>query len=460
VNNLSENIRAIALDVLMKVEQNQAYSNLQLNQALQNMNVKEIDKGLLTNIVYGTIQRKNTIDFYLEQLLNKPIKKKDRWVLSLLRLSIFQMLYMDRVPDHAIIHEAVEIAKERGHQGLAGLVNGILRKLQREGTSSMDEKLENSTEKEALQFSMPYWLFKRWSDQFGKENAEKMAQVNLIPAPVTARINTNLSSRDDVLAELKEEGITAVKGELSSDGIVVREGYLPKSNVYKKGLVTIQDESSMLVARAVSPSSGESVLDACAAPGGKSTHLAELMKGEGRVVSLDLHQHKVDLIKKQAERLGLENIEARALDARKVSDEFQDESFDRVLVDAPCSGFGVIRKKPDLKWSKSEADIEKLTHIQKNILDAASHMVKAGGVLVYSTCTVDKEENTDVAEWFLENHPEFEWDPRFSEKMPETVKTFIIEGRSDLQLMPHYFDSDGFYIAAYRKKTTGGEKHA
>ncbi|MDR7074515.1 16S rRNA (cytosine(967)-C(5))-methyltransferase RsmB [Fictibacillus barbaricus] len=457
---MSDNLRAIALEVLVKVEQNQAYSNLQLNQALQKADVNEKDKALLTSIVYGTIQRKNTIDFYLEQLLNKPIKKKDRWVLSLLRLSIFQMLYMDRVPDHAIIHEAVEIAKYKGHQGLAGMVNGILRKLQREGTDAMDEKLGNSAEKEALKYSMPFWLYQRWSSQFGAENAEKMAESNLIPAPVTARINTMLSSRTAVLDELNEEGITAAEGELSSEGIVIKNGYLPNSKAYKEGLVTIQDESSMLVARAVGAKPGEIVLDACAAPGGKSTHLAEMMKGEGRVVSLDLHQHKIELIKKQAERLGLNNIDARTLDARKVKEEFETESFDRVLVDAPCSGFGVIRKKPDLKWAKTEQDVKRLTSIQKDILHSASQMVKPEGILVYSTCTVDKEENAEVSEWFLSEHPEFEWDPHFSEKMPENVKPFIIEERSDLQIMPHYFNSDGFYIAAYRKKSTGGEKHA
>ncbi|WNB90451.1 16S rRNA (cytosine(967)-C(5))-methyltransferase RsmB [Bacillus sp. NEB1478] len=457
---MSGNLRAIALDVLVKVEQNQAYSNLQLNQALLKADVNDKDKSLLTSIVYGTIQRKNTIDFYLEQLLNKPIKKKDRWVLSLLRLSIFQMLYMDRVPDHAIIHEAVEIAKYKGHKGLAGMVNGILRKLQREGTAAMDEKIGNSAEKDALKYSMPSWLYERWSNQFGAENAEKMAEINLIPAPVTARINTMLINQDTVFDMLREEGITAEKGELSPEGIVIKDGYLPKSNAYNQGLVTIQDESSMLVARAVSPEPGEKVLDACAAPGGKSTHLAEMMKGEGRVVSLDLHQHKVELIKKQADRLGLNNIDARTLDARKVKEEFEIESFDRVLVDAPCSGFGVIRKKPDLKWAKTEQDVERLTSIQKDILHAASQMVKPDGILVYSTCTVDKEENAEVAEWFLSQHPEFEWDPHFSEKMPETVKPFIIEERSDLQIMPHYFNSDGFYIAAYRKKITGGEKHA
>ncbi|WP_416731478.1 16S rRNA (cytosine(967)-C(5))-methyltransferase RsmB [Fictibacillus sp. JL2B1089] len=457
---MDNNIRAIALDVLLKIEQNQAYSNLQLNQTLQNSNMKSVDKGLLTNIVYGTIQRKNTIDFYLDQLLNKPIKKKDRWVLSLLRLSIFQMLYLDRVPDHAIIHEAVEITKERGNQGLAGLVNGILRKLQREGTEAMDKKASEGAEKEALSYSMPQWLFDRWRDQFGQEDAEKMAQSNLLASPVTARVNTKKSNRKDVLELLLEEGIVAEEGELSPEGIIVKEGYLPATDVYKQGLVTIQDESSMLVARAVDPVPGETILDTCAAPGGKSTHMAELMQGEGRVVSLDLHAHKIDLIKRQAERLGLENIEASVLDARKVSDQFESGTFDRVLVDAPCSGFGVIRKKPDLKWSKTEEDVTRLTNIQRDILHAASDMVKDGGLLVYSTCTVDKEENDNVADWFLTTHPDFEWDSQFAEKMPESIKSYIIDGRSDIQIMPHYFNSDGFYIAAYRKKTTGGEKHA
>jgi 16S rRNA (cytosine967-C5)-methyltransferase len=457
---LDNNIRAIALDVLIKIEQNQAYSNLQLNQTLKNSTMKAVDKNLLTSLVYGTIQRKNTIDFYLENLLNKPVKKKDRWVLTLLRMSIFQMLYMDRVPDHAIIHEAVEIAKQKGHLGLGGLVNGILRKLQREGTSTMDELLGSETKKAALQYSMPEWLFERWSDQFGKEDAERMAESNLLASPVTARVNTMLTSRVDVLKELMEEGILAIEGEMSPEGIIIKEGYLPDTEVYKKGLVTIQDESSMLVAHAVNPKSGEKILDACAAPGGKTTHMAELMKGSGCITALDLHQHKIELIEQQADRLGLENIDAKTLDARKVAEQFQEGSFDRVLVDAPCSGFGVIRKKPDLKWSKTADDVARLTKIQKDIAHAASAMVKPNGVLIYSTCTVDREENNEVAQWFLENHPDFKWDDEFEQNMPDQVKPYIAEGRSELQIMPHYFNSDGFYLAAFRKKKTGGEKHA
>lgn len=218
----------------------------------------------------------------------------------------------------------------------------------------------------------------------------------------------------------------------------------------KKDFLSIQDESSMLVARALEPDEGDVVLDSCAAPGGKTTHIAERLKGTGQVMSLDLHAHKVRLIKQQAERLGLGNVETKALDARKVQEHFANETFDKILVDAPCSGFGVIRRKPDIKLGKDKGDSERLSTIQLAILEKIAPLLKQGGRLVYSTCTIEKIENEQVIERFLQEHPEFEWDTTIKERMPEKLSPYIDEGQ--VQILPHYFATDGFYIACLRKK--------
>ncbi|SFD86531.1 16S rRNA (cytosine967-C5)-methyltransferase [Bacillus sp. OV194] len=454
---MKQNVRNTAVEVLLKIEQNQAYSNLLLNQSIKKANLSQKDVGLLTELVYGTVQRKNTLDYLLEPFVAKGLKKLEKWVLVLLRMSLYQMVYLDKIPDHAIINEAVEIAKKRGHKGISGMVNGVLRRIQREGTADLSE-LTHDEERLALQYSMPEWLVQRWITQYGLDNAEKMCAANMEPAPVTGRVNSMRSSREKVLQSLHAEGIEGSNGGLSPDAIKLKKGSLSHSSAFKEGYVTIQDESSMLVARALNPSSNEKILDACAAPGGKTTHIAELLNNTGEVTALDLHPHKVKLIQEQAERLGLTNIKTEALDSRKAGEKFSVSSFDRILVDAPCSGFGVIRKKPDIKWSKKEEDIHRIAEIQMQILDKVAELLKPGGTLLYSTCTVDKEENDEIADAFLKHHPDFEWDKSFNERLPETLQPYLKPAEAQVQILPHYFNSDGFYLACFKKKTTtGGE---
>ncbi|MDN4073492.1 16S rRNA (cytosine(967)-C(5))-methyltransferase RsmB [Fictibacillus terranigra] len=454
---MKQNVRSTAVDVLLKIEQNQAYSNLLLNQAIQKADLNKKDIGLLTELVYGTLQRKNTLDYLLEPYVAKGLHKLDKWVLVLLRMSLYQMIYLDKIPDHAIINEAVEIAKKRGHKGISGMVNGVLRKIQREGTADLSSISEDG-KRLALQYSMPEWLVKRWIKQYGLENTEKMSAANLEPAPVTGRVNRMKSNRENVLESLEGEGIEGSNGDLSPDAIKLKKGSLSHSSLFKEGYVTIQDESSMLVARALNPSMNEKILDACAAPGGKTTHIAELLNNTGEVTALDLHPHKVKLIQEQADRLGLTNIKTEALDSRKAGERFSSSSFDRILVDAPCSGFGVIRKKPDIKWSKKEEDIHRIAEIQLQILDKVAELLKPGGTLLYSTCTVDTEENNEIADAFLKHHPDFEWDMTFNERLPEPLKPYLKPAEAQVQILPHYFNSDGFYLACFKKKTTtGGE---
>lgn len=440
-------IREVALTILEKIEKDQAYSNLLLNQMIKKYDVTGKDTALLTEIVYGTIQRKLTIDYFLSHFLQKR-KKMDLWVQLILRMSVYQMVYLDRVPDHAIIHEAVAISKKRGHKGISGLINGVLRNIQRNGVPSL-ESIKDKAERLAIETSHPVWLVKRWVNQYGQEQTRRLCESNLVAPSITARVNCSITNVDDVIEQLKEEGVSAKRGRLSIDSVEVERGNLVHTNLYKKGLITIQDESSMLVARALSVSANQTVLDSCAAPGGKTTHIAELLQNTGKVISVDLHAHKVKLIDDQVRRLHLSNVETVVSDSRLLHTKYHEQNFDRILVDAPCTGFGVIRRKPDIKYAKNEEDIYKLAKIQMEILESVAPLLKNGGYLVYSTCTIDRDENESVIKKFIELHPDFKEEP-LQNHLPDKVGSYIRGGK--LQILPHYFDTDGFFIALLRKQ--------
>jgi 16S rRNA (cytosine967-C5)-methyltransferase len=446
---LKKNVREVALDILLQIEKNQAYSNLLLNQTIKREKLNEKDVGLLTEIVYGTLQRKNTLDYFLNSFVKGGMKKLDQWVLVLLRLSLYQMIYLDRVPERAIVHEAVEIAKKKGHKGISAMVNGTLRSIIREGVPSLD-LIEDPHEKLSLQFSHPTWLIERWLEQFGLERTKAICEINLVPPTVTARVNqVVLKDKNEMTKLLASEGIKAEEGDLSPDALKIVQGTLPNTKLFKDGYLSIQDESSMLVARALNPQPGMKVLDSCAAPGGKTTHLAEVMNNQGEIYALDLHDHKVKLIDEQANRLKLSIITTKATDSRKAGDIFQKESFDCILVDAPCTGLGVIRRKPDIKWQKQKEDVAKITEIQKAILEAVAPLLKQGGRLVYSTCTIDKLENELVVKNFLEGNRDFQSDISLKERLPKKAQSFCKDGM--VQLLPSDFGTDGFFIASMIK---------
>ncbi|MHC0037216.1 16S rRNA (cytosine(967)-C(5))-methyltransferase RsmB [Pseudoneobacillus sp. C159] len=446
--NKMKNVRETALELLETIEKNQSYSNLILHHAIEKNQVPKRDVGLLTELVYGTLQRKMTLDYYLAPFLKNP-KKLEKWVVHLLRLTLYQIEFLNKVPDHAAIYEAVEIAKKRGHKGISSLVNGVLRSIQREGLPSINE-INDPIERIAIETSHPYWLVNRWVGQFGPIKTKEMCELNLTAPTQTARVNLTRIAREELLISLREEGFSVEPSAIIPESVHCLQGNLASSQAFKNGLLTIQDESSMLVAYALGLKENEIILDACAAPGGKSTHIAEKLHGTGSVFSFDLHEHKVKLIKDNASRLGLGNVTAQALDSRKLGEHLEDVEFDRILLDAPCSGLGVMRRKPDIKYTKREEDLARLQSIQLDLLQAVSRILKKDGILIYSTCTVDQEENETVIRTFLENNPNFEGDLTWRDRMPAAVQP-LIEGY-DLQIFPQDFGSDGFYIACIRKK--------
>jgi len=448
MTSTKKNVRAIAMDLLVTIEKNQSYSNLLLNSTIEKNQLSAVDVGLLTELTYGTLQRRMVLDFYLTPFV-KDNKKLANWIHHLLRLTLYQMIYLDRIPDRAAIFEAVEIAKERGHKGIASLVNGVLRNIQRQGLPSLDE-VSDPVERLAIETSHPVWLVTRWVNQFGYDKTKEMCEINLTAPLQTARVNLTKISRDECVALLEEDGFQIEKSPIIPEAIRSLKGNLASTISFNYGMFTIQDESSMLAAYALGAREDEYILDACAAPGGKSTHIAEKMKNTGEIISVDLHQHKVRLINDNAKRLGLSNIITSVADSRHLQEKFKLESFDRILLDAPCSGLGVMRRKPDMKYTKTEQDIERLSTIQQNLLESVTPLLKKGGILVYSTCTVDKGENEHTVKKFLDNHPEFEGDTTLKSRMPEAVQPLITN--FDLQIFPQDIGSDGFYIAALRKR--------
>ncbi len=438
------NVRDAALSILLAVDKNQAYSNLLLNETIKRHKIEAKDRALLTELTYGTLQHKMTLDYYLEPFIRGSI---DHWVRWLLRISLYQMQYLTRIPAHAAVNEAVEIAKRRGHRGIASTVNGILRSVLRQGVPSIND-IENPIERLAIETSHPIWLVQRFVNNYGLELATGMLHENNVPPIQTVRVNTTKVTVEQAVAELEEEGLTAKQSDVIPECLHVTNGQPARTNAFKEGHITIQDESSMIPANVLKPSPGMRVLDMCAAPGGKTTHLAEIMKNEGSILATDLHPHKLDLIDHNTERLGLDIIETAPIDGRKAPEFLQAESYDAILVDAPCSGLGVMRRKPDIKYTKREEDLENLQTIQLALLDAATKVLKIKGKLVYSTCTVDKQENEGTVNAFLAAHPEME------AIQLESLPTKLAEKQANgmLQVFPQDFGSDGFFVAAFRKK--------
>ncbi|WP_251314426.1 16S rRNA (cytosine(967)-C(5))-methyltransferase RsmB [Floricoccus penangensis] len=435
----NNNPRDLALNVINQVFNEEAYANIALNDALKQSNLTALDKSMATNIVYGTISHKMTLEWYLKPF----IKKTKKWVKNLLLLSIYQIVYMDKVPDNAVVDEAVKIAKLQGDKRLSGFVNGVLRNFIRTERADFSQ-IKNETERLSIQYSMPTFLIKKFTNQYGKERTLAILESLETPSKNSLRVNTNLVDFDSEFDKL-DSRFTVGKSKIASTAILADTGNFAVTDDFKNGLITIQDESSQLVAPAMEISENDKILDACAAPGGKTVHMAEYLK-DGHITALDLYDHKLKLINDNAERLKLsDKISTEKVDASKAFEHFGGEVFDKALVDAPCSGMGLIRRKPDIKYRKETTDFQGLQEIQLSILENIGKTIKKNGIMVYSTCTIFDEENFQVVEKFLEQNEDFEQILITNEK-----EDIVKDGC--MMLTPELYHTDGFFIAKFRKK--------
>lgn len=446
---IRHSVRYLAVAILESVEKEGAYSNILLNKVIQSEQLSPKDAGLLTEIVYGVIQRKMTLDYGLSTFVKDP-KKIDSWVNNLLRVSAYQMAYLSKIPDHAILFDAVEIAKAKGHAGISKYVNGVLRNVQRSGLRDWKE-IANAKKRISVGASMPKWMVTYFIEKIGVAETEKLAFSLLEDPFVSIRVQSPDVTRAEAMATLKAEGYDVEPSLLSPVGIRIHGGKIADSDLFKNGDITIQDESSQLVAPVGNLSEDSMVLDSCAAPGGKTTHMAAYLSAEahGKVIALDVYEHKIALIEQNANRLHVaDRIETKVLDAKEAGKAFAPESFDVIYVDAPCSGLGLMRRKPEIKYVKCAQDFLDLHKEQIEILNSVAPLLKKGGRLVYSTCTLTNEENQMTVHTFIENHDDFTIlpiDSAILDKKSITPEGFV-------QIFPHDYGTDGFFISCMKKE--------
>lgn len=444
--------RKLALDVLLRVDGG-GYADLSLDAALSH--AREIDprdRGLATELVYGTLRRRGRLDFALSRFCSKPLPKLETKVLWLLRLGAYQILELDRIPDRAAVHAAVEQARREGLERATGFINGVLRSLGRE-KDRLPWPDPATDPRGALEhgFSLPPWIAGRWLRELGAPEALALGAAMAGPAPFTLRANTLKIAPEQFLGRLREEGHEAVPTPFAPEGIVLAgrgEGALPGD---REGWYQVQDEASMLIAHLLAPRPGEKILDACAAPGGKTTHVAALAGNRAGILALDLHPRRAALVTEGARRLGCAGIETRPWDLSLPPDFLPPGTFDRVLVDAPCSGLGVLRRNPEIRWRRQPQDLPQLAALQRAILANVAPLVRPGGVLLYSVCTFTPEETEAVAESFLAAHPDFAREDLRAAAPPHWGELFDEKGT--LRTFPHrHGGMDAFYAVRFRRR--------
>lgn len=432
MNVKAKNVRAIALDVLTKCEAG-GYSNIALDTVIKRNDLTSQDRSLLTALVYGVIERRITLDYYISSLSSISNSKIERDTRNLLRMGLYQLAYMEKIPPHAAINETVSLANKRSK----GFVNAILRNFVREGNKIAFPDKSDGVKYLSVTYSVGEPLIKELMSAYSFEECEKMLSAFGEKTPITLRVNNLKAARDDLLSELG-----GVPTKYSPDGIILENAAVSELEALRDGRVTVQDEASQICVRALGARPGETVIDACACPGSKSFGAAMSMDNCGRLLAFDIHENKLSLVQKGAERLGISIISTEAHDAREPIEELFGKA-DRIICDVPCSGFGVIGKKPEIRY-KDPSESARLPQIQYDILQNVSKYLKVGGTLVYSTCTVLPDENENVVNKFLENNSGFSLVP-FSVGELEAARGMIT-------LLPHIHHTDGFFIAKMVRK--------
>lgn len=439
--------RGEALRILCRVEVDGAYPDLLLDRALSRRGLAARDRALTTELVYGTLRWQRRLDWHLARVLRRPLGELEPWVRHLLRLTAYQLLFLDRVPAWAAVHEAVELAKRLGHGGVAELVNATLRALARAGRELPGPLPEDPVAGLGVRASFPDWLVRRWMERLGLEEAEALMAALNGRAPLTLRVNRLKADPETVRRALAGEGIEAHPCRFAPEGLTLaRVPALDRLPALHAGWGVVQDEASILVGQYLAPEPGEVVADVCAAPGTKTTHLAALMADRGRLLAFDPHPGRLGRVREACRRLGITIVEAVEGEVASLAPDHAG-ICDRVLVDAPCSNLGVLRRNPDAKWRSLEADLPLLQARQRAILEAAATMLGPGGTLVYATCSLEPEENEGVVEPFLASHPDFA-----PEAPPPGFPAACTDGRGVLRTLPHRHGTDGFTAVRLRRR--------
>lgn len=442
VNKPTES-REIILDILMEILERSGYSHVILRQALEKYQyLDKQDRAFITRVTEGTIEYRITIDAVLNQCSKVKVNKMKPVIRTILRMSVYQIIWMERIPDSAVCNEAVKLAVKRRFQGLKGFVNGVLRTVARQKDTFEFMDL-------SLKYSMPQWLIELWKKQYPEAVVEEILKSFLEDAPTTVRCNVALASMEEIRTSLDAQGVRYRVSPLAAHALLLdRYDYLESLEAFQNGWIQVQDASSGFVGDVAAPQQGDQVLDVCGAPGGKSLHIADKLQGTGLVVVRDLTEQKIRLVEDNLERTGFTNVRAEVWDALEFDPDW-DEKADIVIADLPCSGLGIIGKKPDIKYQATPEKLHDLALLQKEILSVVSRYVKPGGKLIYSTCTINRMENEAQREWILENLP---FEPVSIEGMlgdavcEESMKDGYV------QLLPGRYPCDGFFISSFRKK--------
>lgn len=445
----TSNPRQAACSVLLRIRKEGCFADQLMDRELAGGRLSGPDRGLFAELVFGVLRRQGTLDHILTGLVTQPLAKLEPQVLILLRLGLYQLLYLDRIPESAAVNETVNLAKQALPRA-SGLVNAVLRNyLRHRDTVTFPDPVAAPAASIAARHSHPAWLVELWFSQLGEEETERLAEASSLQPPLTLRANTLRISRDELLSRFADNGISAAPCRFSPHGVQV-EGrhHIPGLPGFREGLFTVQDEASQMAALLLDPKAGERVLDACAAPGGKASHLAQLMGNQGELLAMDISGSKLPLIQETAQRLGISIIRTRAADLLQ-SAAFPADAFDRVLLDAPCSGLGVIRRNPEAKWRLTPADITRLAATQHSLLKNAVRLLKPGGVLLYSTCSTTLEENEAVVLDFLSRRPDCVLE-NLTDLFPGHGELFTPQGM--FRAWPHRHGMDGFFAARLRKK--------
>lgn len=417
--------RQLAVKVLYEVQKNAAFVSLELKKQLGESDLSPQDRAFATELVYGVLKNRTRLDFIISKYSKQKLKKISEWILNILRIGVYQIIFLDKIPQSAAVNESVKLAKRYGHAASAGFVNGVLRNVGRSG----DVEYPKGREFYEVYYSHPKWLVDMLFDQYG-DKAQQIIENNNKVAPTTIRVNVLKTDAESLAKKLEEKGVTVVK--TAEENVFAISGYgdISALEEYKEGFFTPQGLSSYIAAKSVEPKQNEVILDLCSAPGGKTTAMAEMCGDKAKIYAFDLYDHKKAIIEANCKRLGIKNVEVGVADATKLMERFVGKA-DKVLADVPCSGLGIIRKKPDIKWNKETEDFDQIISIQKQIMQNAAKYVKNGGTLVYSTCTINKDENERIAEGFAKENG----------FRVELSKTYLPEG-----------EFDGFYVCKMIKE--------